>query len=129
MADNDNETPIKLADTSYQESSQVTDIIEEQAAAPATPFEALQIHLQNDPYDTVAWQDFINIAEDSEDPHLIHTAYDSLLKVYPNTVSYADKKLRLALYRLWNEALTLSYCSFPCISMCHLKNPVIRSIS
>ncbi|CAG8606746.1 570_t:CDS:2, partial [Acaulospora colombiana] len=86
MADTDNGTPIKLADTNYQESSQVTDIIEEQTAAPATPFEALQIHLQNDPYDTVAWQDLINIAEDSEDPHLIHTAYDSLLKVYPNTV-------------------------------------------
>jgi hypothetical protein len=100
MADNDTGTPLKFTDMNYQESSQVTDIVEGQAAAPATPFEALQMHLRDDPYDNAAWQDLINIAEDSEDPQLLHAAYDALLKVYPNTVSCADKKLRLALYRL-----------------------------
>ena len=70
-----------------QESSQATDVVDDQAAAPTSPFEALQSRLLDHPYDTVAWQDLINIAEESGDFKLINTAYSSLLKVYPNTVS------------------------------------------
>jgi cleavage stimulation factor subunit 3 len=76
----ENETP-------QQESSQDTQIVEQQAIAPTTPFEGLQSRLRDNPHDTVAWQDLINIAEDSGDLKLITTAYDSLLKGYPNTVS------------------------------------------
>jgi len=74
-------------ETAQQVASQDTQVVEEQATAPTTPFEGLQSHLHDHPYDTVAWQDLINIAEDSGDLKLIGTAYDSLLKVYPNTVS------------------------------------------
>jgi hypothetical protein len=74
-------------ETAQQELSQDTQIVEQQAIAPTTPFEGLQSRLRDHPYDTVAWQDLINIAEDSGDLKLISTAYDSLLKVYPNTVS------------------------------------------
>lgn len=70
-----------------QDSSQTTVVLEDQVPAPATPFEGLQNHLQDHPYDITAWQDLINIAEDSGDFKLIHMAYDSLLKLYPNTVS------------------------------------------
>lgn len=68
------------------DSSQATQVVEDQAPAPATPFDALQNHLADHPYDTTAWQDLVNIAEESGDLKLIHMAYDSLLKVFPNMV-------------------------------------------
>lgn len=71
-----------------QESSQLTEIADEQAVAPASPFEALQARLEEHPYDTVAWQDLINVAEESGNIKHISAAYSSLLKVYPNTVSF-----------------------------------------
>lgn len=72
--------------------SQATEIVEGQPPPPADQFSALQGHLHDHPYDTAAWQDFVNIAEDSGDPAKISTAYDSLLKVYPNTVSSLSHK-------------------------------------
>jgi cleavage stimulation factor subunit 3 len=76
-----------------QESSQVsqatqaTEIVEGQPPLPADQFASLQAHLHDHPYDTNAWQDLVSIAEDSGDSTKISLAYDSLLKVYPNTVS------------------------------------------
>ncbi|KIM32651.1 hypothetical protein M408DRAFT_62773 [Serendipita vermifera MAFF 305830] len=77
-----------------QEYSQATEVIDDQASAPASPFEALQSRLREHPYDTTAWQDLVNIAEDSGDFKLINTAYSSLLKVYPNTVQAQVAYLR-----------------------------------
>jgi hypothetical protein len=88
MADAESEAAAFVEnETAQQELSQDTQIVEQQAIAPTTPFEGLQSRLRDHPYDTIAWQDLINIAEDSGDLKLITTAYDSLLKVYPNTVS------------------------------------------
>ncbi|KAG8827959.1 mRNA 3'-end-processing protein rna14 [Serendipita sp. 399] len=70
----------------HQNASQNTDIVDENAVAPANPFEALQTHLRDDPHDVAAWQDLVNIAEDTGDFKLINEAYSSLLKAYPNTI-------------------------------------------
>jgi hypothetical protein len=87
MAENEEASIAALInDQPQQDSSQTTVIVEDQVAAPATPFEGLENHLREHPYDVVAWQDLVNIAEDSGDLKLINAAYDSLLKVYPNTV-------------------------------------------
>jgi len=100
------------------ESSQDTQVVDDQAAAPSTPFEALQSRLHDHPHDTVAWQDLINVAEDSGDLKLISTAYDSLLKVYPNTVSpqVPDPKMcrenANSLLNMW----CLFFSSWICIS-------------
>lgn len=76
-----------LLQPSQQFSSQQTDALEDQPPAPSSPFEALQNRLRDHPHDNTAWQDLVNIAEDSGDLAKITAAYDSLLKVYPNTVS------------------------------------------
>ena len=69
------------------DASQQTQVLEGQPPAPASPFEALEIRLKDHPYDSNAWQDLINLAEDSGDFTRITNAYEALLKVYPNLVS------------------------------------------
>jgi hypothetical protein len=113
MADNEEASIAALINEQpQQDSSQTTVIVEDQVAAPATPFEGLQNHLREHPYDIVAWQDLVNIAEDSGDLKLINTAYDSLLKVYPNTVSL---QLKLTSLKTSDSGLCLC-CVF--LSLC-----------
>ena len=72
---------------SQPDASQQTQVLEGQPPAPASPFEALEIRLKDDPYDSNVWQELINLAEDSGDFARITNAYEALLKVYPNLVS------------------------------------------
>lgn len=78
---------LEMQDDSQPEASQQTVALEGQPPAPASPFEALEIRLKDSPYDNGAWQDLINLAEDSGDFARITNAYEALLKVYPNLVS------------------------------------------
>jgi len=78
---------LETQDDSQPDASQQTQVIEGQPPAPASPFEALEIRLKDNPYDSNAWQDLINLAEDSGDFVRITNAYEALLKVYPNLVS------------------------------------------
>jgi cleavage stimulation factor subunit 3 len=72
---------------SQPDASQQTVALEGQPPAPASLFEALEIRLKDNPYDSNTWQDLINLAEDSGDFERITSAYEALLKVYPNLVS------------------------------------------
>ena len=101
MANNE-EAALAALHSQQSELSQVTIAVDEHAAAQTTPFEVLQLRLQDSPHDTVAWQDLINIAEDSGDLKMINAAYSALLKVYPNTVSSKNASERV---------LTSCYCS------------------
>lgn len=74
-----------------QGSSQKTVVQEDPPPLPGSQFEALRNRLQVQPHDTAAWQDLINTAEEYGNPEYIATAYESLLKVYPNTVSRCNK--------------------------------------
>jgi hypothetical protein len=78
---------LETQDDSQPDASQQTVALEGQPPAPASPFEALEIRLKDNPYDSNAWQDLINLAEDSGDFARITNAYEALLKVYPNLVS------------------------------------------
>jgi hypothetical protein len=126
-------------ETAQQESSQDTQVVEEQAVAPTTPFEGLQSRLRDHPHDTVAWQDLINIAEDSGDLKLISTAYDSLLKVYPNTVSqhllieiiqeewkFIPKSVVLDLYFYFIFYMCDSNVSLTCARSTHRSKPKLH---
>lgn len=78
---------LETQDDGQPDASQQTVALEGQPPAPASPFEALEIRLKDNPYDSNAWQDLINLAEDSGDFSWITNAYEALLKVYPNLVS------------------------------------------
>jgi hypothetical protein len=78
---------LETQDDSQHDASQQTLALEGQPPAPASPFEALEMRLKDNPYDTNAWQELINLAEDSGDFARITNAYEALLKVYPNLVS------------------------------------------
>ena len=78
---------VETQDDNQPEASQQTVALEGQPPAPASPFEALEIRLKDNPYDRNAWQDLVNMAEDSSDFARITNAYEALLKVYPNLVS------------------------------------------
>jgi len=78
---------LETQDDSQHDASQQTVALEGQPPAPASPFEALEIRLKDNPYDSNAWQDLINLAEASGDFARITNAYEALLKVYPNLVS------------------------------------------
>ncbi|CAG7852297.1 mRNA 3'-end-processing protein RNA14 [Serendipita indica DSM 11827] len=83
---NHEEEALAVLHSQQLEATQAADIVDEHAAGPTTPFEAVQLRLQDHPHDTAAWQELINIAEDSGDYKMINDAYTALLKVYPNTV-------------------------------------------
>ncbi|KAF5366256.1 hypothetical protein D9758_005681 [Tetrapyrgos nigripes] len=50
-------------------------------------FDSLNAHLQENQSDTEAWRRFVACAEDSGETDKIRTAYEALLKQYPNTSS------------------------------------------
>jgi len=81
--------PMQLETQDEPDASQQTLALEGQPPAPASPFEALEIRLKDNPYDSSAWQDLVNLAEDSGDFARLTNAYEALLKVYPNLVSPA----------------------------------------
>ena len=53
---------------------------------PQSEFHILLAFLLSSPVDPEGWNKLIRLAEDSSDITQIKKAYDSLLKVYPNTV-------------------------------------------
>jgi len=61
------------------------------APAPApeesvSEWDALRASLRENPHDTEGWNKLVRLAEDSGDLEKIKDAYESLLKMYPNTV-------------------------------------------
>ena len=55
---------------------------------PQSEFEILLASLRAAPVDPEGWNKLVRLAEDSGDITQIKEAYDSLLKVYPNTVRF-----------------------------------------
>jgi cleavage stimulation factor subunit 3 len=53
---------------------------------PVSEWDALRASLRENPHDTEGWNKLVRIAEDSGDLEKIKDAYESLLKMYPNTV-------------------------------------------
>jgi cleavage stimulation factor subunit 3 len=53
---------------------------------PVSEWDALRANLRENPHDTEGWNKLVRIAEDSGDLEKIKDAYESLLKMYPNTV-------------------------------------------
>ena len=99
---------LETQDDSQHDASQQTVTVEGQPV-PASPFEALEIHLKDNPYDSNALQELINLAEDSGDFARITNAYEALLKVYPNLVSLV--------------VLLSSPCTIFCENCCPLCTP------
>jgi hypothetical protein len=59
------------------------------AVAPGEPvseWDALRTSLRESPHDTEGWNKLVRLAEDSGDLEKIKEGYESLLKMYPNTV-------------------------------------------
>lgn len=53
---------------------------------PVSEWDALRTSLHESPHDTEGWNKLVRLAEDSGDLERIKEAYESLLKMYPNTV-------------------------------------------
>jgi hypothetical protein len=53
---------------------------------PVTEWDALRASLRENPHDTEGWNKLVRLVEDSGDLEKIKEAYESLLKMYPNTV-------------------------------------------
>jgi cleavage stimulation factor subunit 3 len=53
---------------------------------PVSEWDALRASLRENPHDTEGWNKLVRMAEDSGDLEKIKDAYESLLKMYPNTV-------------------------------------------
>ncbi len=53
---------------------------------PVTEWDALGTSLRETPHDTEGWNKLVRLAEDSGDLEKIKEGYESLLKMYPNTV-------------------------------------------
>jgi cleavage stimulation factor subunit 3 len=53
---------------------------------PISEWDALRASLRENPHDTEGWNKLMRLAEDSGDLEKIKDAYESLLKMYPNTV-------------------------------------------
>jgi cleavage stimulation factor subunit 3 len=53
---------------------------------PGSEWDALRASLRENPHDTEGWNKLVRMAEDSGDLEKIKDAYESLLKMYPNTV-------------------------------------------
>ena len=53
---------------------------------PVSEWDALRASLRENPHDTEGWNKLVRLAEDSGDLERIKEAYESLLKMYPNTV-------------------------------------------
>jgi cytochrome c-type biogenesis protein CcmH/NrfG len=53
---------------------------------PVSEWDALRASLRENPHDTEGWNKLVRHAEDSGDLEKIKEAYESLLKMYPNTV-------------------------------------------
>ena len=53
---------------------------------PVSEWDALRTSLRESPHDTEGWNKLVRLAEDSGDLEKIKEAYESLLKMYPNTV-------------------------------------------
>ncbi|THU98597.1 Suf-domain-containing protein [Dendrothele bispora CBS 962.96] len=73
--------PVNSSNTNENPNDQV-----ERVPSP-TEFDSLNAHLQEHPFDTEAWRRFIACAEDSGETKMIRTAYEALLKQYPNSWS------------------------------------------
>lgn len=53
---------------------------------PSSEWDALRTSLRENTHDTEGWNKLVRMAEDSGDLEKIKDAYESLLKMYPNTV-------------------------------------------
>ena len=53
---------------------------------PVSEWDALRASLRDNPHNTEGWNKLIRLVEDSGDLEKIKEAYESLLKMYPNTV-------------------------------------------
>ena len=53
---------------------------------PVSEWDALRASLRENPHDTEGWNKLVRLVEDSGDLEKIKEAYESLLKMYPNTV-------------------------------------------
>jgi hypothetical protein len=53
---------------------------------PVSEWDALRTSLHESPHDTEGWNKLVRLAEDSGDLERIKEGYESLLKMYPNTV-------------------------------------------
>lgn len=53
---------------------------------PVSEWDALRTSLRENPYNIEGWNKLVRLAEDSGDLEKIKDAYESLLKMYPNTV-------------------------------------------
>jgi cleavage stimulation factor subunit 3 len=76
---------------------------DDETILPPTPvlsqFESWLADLEKNPDQPEQWRRFIDMAENTGDPAKIRTAYDALLKQYPNTVREREynHKVRLSL--------------------------------
>jgi cleavage stimulation factor subunit 3 len=70
-------------------------VLPKEEPQPATPsvteesvseWDTLRASLRDNPHDTEGWNKLVRLAEDSADLEKIKEAYESLLKMYPNTV-------------------------------------------
>jgi len=64
---------------------------------PVSEWDALRASLRENPHDTEGWNKLVRIAEDSGDLEKIKDAYESLLKMYPNTVRNLQSVVNYAL--------------------------------
>ena len=62
---------------------------------PVSEWDALRASLRENPHDTDGWNKLVRLAEDSGDLEKIKEAYESLLKMYPNTVRNLQSVVKL----------------------------------
>jgi cleavage stimulation factor subunit 3 len=74
--------PISLVPEEELQPTTATTIQEE----PVSEWDVLRASLHENPHDTEGWNKLVRMAEDSGDLEKIKDAYESLLKMYPNTV-------------------------------------------
>jgi hypothetical protein len=66
---------------------------------PVSEWDALRTSLRESPHDTEGWNKLVRLAEDSGDLEKIKEAYESLLKMYPNTVRNLQSVVNYVLTR------------------------------
>jgi cleavage stimulation factor subunit 3 len=74
--------PVSIIPEEEPQPTTITTIQEE----PVSEWDALRASLHENPHDTEGWNKLVRMAEDSGDLEKIKDAYESLLKMYPNTV-------------------------------------------
>ena len=75
--------PVSVIPKEEPQPTTTTTTIQEE---PVSEWEALRASLRENPHDTEGWNKLVRMAEDSGDLEKIKDAYESLLKMYPNTV-------------------------------------------